>query len=813
MRLIKYTILFLTLLFVSIPYVVQIAATSHLEKKFGVEASIENVRFNVFTGETGLEGVHIYSDSGAEFHLGHFLVDIDLGLLFERKLYIESLALLNVKTQVTEKENFWNIGGIVIPVNEGSNLQNGEVVELKSSWQFGIGDIEIENADITFDTQKFKSQVVVKSFKMDRATDWGPNNKSLFELLLLVNKNTVSLKGDLRPFSPSLELNVFVDVQGLLLTPLIAPLVDPLMVPPISATQNNLPYSDIQATLFTALQLSYSMKHGTKNITLNGELALVDVFFNDLANEISVKEEKLSWDGDLALTFSDNILDGTIESLSNLKLSPLRIETIGAPMLLGALNRFELTNIRISSFKLLKVDNIFLQQFIAVKNLSEDNAAPLSIGNMNLSDVRYLDKELIIDKIDVVKLQSNLIINPGGGFRVTTELFKFDDTGNKMPSHKEDNVEMTLANEEGTEGVKEASKQLFPVKIQKLNINTDSSFNFVDNSVTPAFETKINKIDFELENVDTRDDNVWTTATFSADIDDYGHINFNGKLQPFSPKLNAKFEANIKNLALVPFSSYSGKYADLFIKRGSANSHIKIDIVNDKLNIKNNFQLNKLKLESGDSEVSKSWMVEMPMPLNLTLDVLRDKNDIISLDIPIKGKISDPDFHLQSIYSTAMTKALRFAATYYITQAVQPLGLIISAGKLIGKAVQPRFESLEFDYGSVELSAGNKSHLTKLAKLFIERPKLSLTVCAISVENDWLAIKKNLTDAEKDKAVDESLDIMSRQNRLLKLASSRSQAVKRYIVDTYALDPARINECSSKIDKDLKAIPTVELSL
>jgi len=300
---------------------------------------------------------------------------------------------------------------------------------------------------------------------------------------------------------------------------------------------------------------------------------------------------------------------------------------------------------------------------------------------------------------------------------------------------------------------------------------------------------------------------------FSAGVGEYGKIKLAGKVQPFQPLLNANLDASIKNLALVPFSSYSGKYADLFIKRGSLNSKVKVNIVNDVLDVKNLIEFNKLKLEPGETEVSKSWISKLPMPLDLTLNVLRDKNDVINFDIPVEGKVSDPDFRLQDVYNTAMKKALKVAATYYLTQAVQPLGLIMTASKLVGEAAKPGFEPLVFTAGSGEISSDNQSHLANISKLMVERPKLSLTICGTAIEQDWLVVKESLSVEEKKLIVDPTKIPELRKKRLLKLAESRGQAVKRFMVKSGKVDPGRLHECNGKLDEEKEAKPTVTLSL
>lgn len=801
MRLLKIFISILVLVLISVPYAIQLGGVYYLEKNYKVSASIENVRTNYFTGVFGLEGVHIYGEQGRDLHLAQLLVDLDLGLLLAKKINIESIIFSGLKTQIIEKPDAWNIGGLIIsiPVEKAEKIEPAKE-EQQSDWQFGLQNIEVKNINIAVDTKQFRSQINLKKFETDQLRTWEPDKKTLFKLLLLVNEAPIDIQGDIRPLQPSLDLSANIDIKNLQISPLI------------SAMENALPVSDVDAAITSHMTMSFSQREKQKNIGLNGELFIDNLQFVDNNNQISLDEERIHWKGELNIQLDEEKAEPDVNSNSSLQLLSLAVRNSETQALLVGFDSFNVNQVRVNGLREINVSDIALKQLIALVNEGKNTDALLKLNALAINNTKYSGNSVDIGDISLAKLNAKAVIDAEGEL-IALKMLPQSEKQVSSKNAAEDNIEMTK-NQKAADNDNSSD---IAFRVKKLGIR-DSDIVFIDNSVTPIFEANINKIKLQLVNIDTGNKNSKMSINFDAGINEYGQINVKGDLQPFSELLSADLFVEINDLALVPFSSYSGKYADLFIKRGTADTKIAVNIVDDKLDVKNKIMLNKLKLEPGESEVSKSWMADMPMPLDLTLDVLRDKNDVITLDIPIEGKVSDPDFHLKDIYNTAMKKAMKVAATYYLAQAVQPLGLIMIAGKMAGEAAKPGFEPLVYDNGISQLSSKNKKLLEKVARLLADRPNLSLTICATSVENDWPGIVENLTPEEKkiilgESKKDDPKKQALKKQKLLKLAKKRSQIVKRFIIEKAGIKPGRLQECNSKIAKEADAKPTVELSL
>ncbi len=72
-------------------------------------------------------------------------------------------------------------------------------------------------------------------------------------------------------------------------------------------------------------------------------------------------------------------------------------------------------------------------------------------------------------------------------------------------------------------------------------------------------------------------------------------------------------------------------------------------INNGRIDAKNTFFLKKLSMDEADTTIARENAGSIGMPLDKALDMLRDKNDNIKLEIPIKGKLDEIELLRSSI--------------------------------------------------------------------------------------------------------------------------------------------------------------------
>ena len=139
-------------------------------------------------------------------------------------------------------------------------------------------------------------------------------------------------------------------------------------------------------------------------------------------------------------------------------------------------------------------------------------------------------------------------------------------------------------------------------------------------------------------------------------------------------------------------------------------------------------------LEFGAATESKQ---AVPLPVKLAVALLKDRNGVITLDLPVSGSIDDPTFKIGPI----VWKLLVGLITKIVTA---PFALL---GSLFGGGAQLAY--IDFPAGSAMLSDSEAQKLPKLSSALLERPQLKLDVPlhTISATDDDALEKAGLDQA------------------------------------------------------------------
>ena len=195
----------------------------------------------------------------------------------------------------------------------------------------------------------------------------------------------------------------------------------------------------------------------------------------------------------------------------------------------------------------------------------------------------------------------------------------------------------------------------------------------------------------------------------------------------------ADLTVDAQDVALKPFSPYSGKYAGYGIARGDVLIEIKNDVHEGEMKGDNHIVITHFtwgpKTDSPDAT---------NLPVRLAVALLRDIDGVIDLDVPVTGRIDDPEFTYGGIIWKAILNLLIKAAT-------SPFSLI---GGLFGGGEAPAdIDQVTFAQGLAAPAEPEGAKLDALASALKERPALRLEIQAAA---DPEADRKALAQVELD---------------------------------------------------------------
>jgi hypothetical protein len=188
-------------------------------------------------------------------------------------------------------------------------------------------------------------------------------------------------------------------------------------------------------------------------------------------------------------------------------------------------------------------------------------------------------------------------------------------------------------------------------------------------------------------------------------------VSINGEVNVLSAALYSDLTMSFRNIELSIFNPYSGKWAGYDIAKGKLTTDMHYKVVDRKLDAEHHILIDQL--EFGEKTASKD---AVSLPVKLAVALLKDRNGVIDLPLPVTGSLDDPKFRLSGIIWKVLVNILEKAVT-------APFALL---GSLFGSG--PELQFIDFQPGADDLSAAESDKVKALAKALEERPQLKLEV-------------------------------------------------------------------------------------
>lgn len=250
-----------------------------------------------------------------------------------------------------------------------------------------------------------------------------------------------------------------------------------------------------------------------------------------------------------------------------------------------------------------------------------------------------------------------------------------------------------------------------PMRIGAMRI-VNGSVNFSDFTLQPNFQIAVERLAGRISGM-TSEPGQRAQVALAGEVDRYAPAKIDGELNLLAAQSYLDIAASFRNIELTSFNPYSGKFAGYRIDKGKLSIETRYRVENRRLAAEQHFTLDQLQLgervESPDA---------VSLPLRLAVALLKDRNGVIDIDLPVTGSLDDPKFRLGPIVWKAVLRLLAKIVT-------SPFALL---GSLFGGGAD--LSDVAFAPGSAALDATASGRLAGLKKALIERPGLNLDVPA-----------------------------------------------------------------------------------
>jgi Domain of Unknown Function (DUF748) len=273
-------------------------------------------------------------------------------------------------------------------------------------------------------------------------------------------------------------------------------------------------------------------------------------------------------------------------------------------------------------------------------------------------------------------------------------------------------------------GSKDAVAEL-PIDIGSMQFK-QGAMRFADNSIQPNFRARIEGLDGRIKGISTRADAVADIDLNGYVINKYSPVVIKGKTSIFDYEKTTDIQMAFRNIELPVFNPYSGRFAGYAIAKGKLTTELHYRINDKKLQADHHVILDQLTW--GQATGSKE---AVSLPIRLGTALLKDKNGVIDLNVPVTGTIDDPKFRIGPI-------VWQIIKNLVVKAVSAPFKFI---GGLFAGAEEAQY--VDFEPGSALLPESAARSLPALAKALQDKPELNLDIPAgILAERDRAALSE-----------------------------------------------------------------------
>ena len=261
-------------------------------------------------------------------------------------------------------------------------------------------------------------------------------------------------------------------------------------------------------------------------------------------------------------------------------------------------------------------------------------------------------------------------------------------------------------------GTLNAAAKLFPVTIGEIAVR-DSIISFEDFSIEPNFAAKIQGFNGTVTGLSTAPGSQASFDLKGYVIDRFSPVTITGKANVFAYDANTDLTAKFSNIELPVFNPYSGKWAGYAIAKGKLTTTLHYRIVNRGLKADHNIVLDQLTW--GEATDSKE---KVSLPVRLATSLLKDKDGVIDLDLPVEGTLDDPTFRIWPL----VWKVVGNVMEKLVTAPFRAIGALFGGGD--------KAQFVDFDFGSAVVPDDAGKSLQAVAKGLAEKTEVNLDIPA-----------------------------------------------------------------------------------
>jgi len=239
---------------------------------------------------------------------------------------------------------------------------------------------------------------------------------------------------------------------------------------------------------------------------------------------------------------------------------------------------------------------------------------------------------------------------------------------------------------------------------------TNGSAHFADYWIQPNYAVAIQGLNGTVSGLSS-DPQSRATLKLEGKVDRYAPVHIDGQINLLAATAYTDIKMGFKGVDMSSVTPYSGRFAGYKIDKGKVSADLSYHVEDRKLTADHKIVIDQLQLgEKVDSPDA------VKLPLKLAVALLKDRNGVIDIGLPVSGSLDDPQFRLAPLIWKVVVNLMEKAAT-------APFAML---GRLFGGS--EKMNEVDFKPGSAALDDQGHERMASLQKAMKERPQLELDV-------------------------------------------------------------------------------------
>ncbi len=237
--------------------------------------------------------------------------------------------------------------------------------------------------------------------------------------------------------------------------------------------------------------------------------------------------------------------------------------------------------------------------------------------------------------------------------------------------------------------------------------------DYADFSMQPNFATGIQDLHGTIKGLSS-DPGSRATVELQGRVDRYAPVDISGVVNLLAATTYTDIKMSFRGLELTRMTPYAVRFAGYKIASGTLDADLHYKLDHGRLDADHQFVIDQLQL---GAQVASAHATKLP--LRLAIALLKDRDGVIRIGLPVTGSLNDPQFSLGPLIGKALVHLLEKA----VTAPFAMLGRLFGGGADVNR--------IDFPPGSATLLPAAQARVGAVAKALAQRPQLQLQVPAV----------------------------------------------------------------------------------